>query len=379
MQPQVSLIDTPAALAPHTRAWDALALAAGRPYCAPGWMLPWWRHAAPSGALLRTVVAIEGGELIGIAPLFAARGAIGPTYRLLGSPIAPRTELLAAAGRAEAAAAAFAQALAEADPRPAAVSFRELPPGSPWPGLLADAWPGRAPRVLHEDTIAAPTVGLDGLDYDAYMASLRSKLRGKLRRDRRQLEEQGARYRMLTEPHELRPALAEFARLHHGRWDDRGGSAALGPGVERMLAEAADELGPAGRLRIFTIELDGRAIASQLCVAAGGELVYWLGGFDPDFARNGPGNQALLAAIADGLQRGERRLDLGPGTQEYKLRLADGEDILESVTLVTRPGRYPLARTLGLARDARARASERLPDAVKHPVRSLRRRWAARG
>src|SRR4051794_38235818 len=62
--------------------WDGLAVAAANPYCVSGWLLSWWRHAAPAQAQLRAIVAFDGSELVGIAPFFATPGP-GPatTYR----------------------------------------------------------------------------------------------------------------------------------------------------------------------------------------------------------------------------------------------------------------------------------------------------------
>ena len=45
-----AIVDDEADLAPILSDWDALAVETGRPYCSPGWMLAWWRHARPAGA-----------------------------------------------------------------------------------------------------------------------------------------------------------------------------------------------------------------------------------------------------------------------------------------------------------------------------------------
>lgn len=372
MEPVVSLIETPAALDPHLRAWDALAVATGRPYCAPAWMMSWWRRAAPRGALLRVCLMSEGDDLVAVAPLFASRTAIGWVYRPLASGVSPRVEPVALPGREQEAAEAFARTLAGAEPQPAALVFEETSPNSPWPELLRRSWPGRRPRVIHEGWVVSPTIRLEGRSFDDFMSSLQAKRRGKLRRDRRQLEEQGAQYRLVETPEELSRGLAEFARLHYDRWDPRGGSGALNPRVERMLEDVAAELLDGRRFRLFTIDIGDRAISAQIFIAAGGAVRYWLGGFDPEWSRFGPGNQAIVAAIEDAIARGEEVLDLGPGEQEYKRRIADGQDALESVTLVTRPTRYPAARAQHLARGARRWLSERLPEPVKHPLRHLR-------
>ena len=369
----VSRIDSPDGLAEHEAAWDALAVQCGRPYSAPAWMLAWWRHAAPRDASLRALVLTEGGRLVAIAPFYTHRTAIGPVYELLASDIASGAEPLAVPGREKEAARAFARALAESVPAPAGIRFDRLPSGSPWPELFRQSWPG-AVRVIAEETIARPTLDLAYEDFDAYLAWRKSaKARAKLRHRRRALEERGARYRLLTTRKEVEQGLAEFARLHYGRWVDRGGSSALDPGIERMLLDVADDLLDAGRFRLFVIEVDGRAISAQLFVAAGGEVSYWLGGFDPDWARFGPGIQVVLAAIEDAFERGDRRLDLGPGAQDYKQRLADGEERLESLTLVAARSRYPMARALQAGRTARVHLSERVPEPAKRPVRFLRK------
>ena len=44
--------------------WDALAVASGLPFMAPGWALPWWRHIAPKKALLRVIEIRDGTELV---------------------------------------------------------------------------------------------------------------------------------------------------------------------------------------------------------------------------------------------------------------------------------------------------------------------------
>src|SRR4051812_15232323 len=95
------VLDDVDAVAAHAGAWDALAVALGRPFCAPAWALGWWRHAAPHGALgLRPVVVTDGDEVIGVAPFFAQRKSPGRAdLRLLGAHTSHRIAPLAAAGR----------------------------------------------------------------------------------------------------------------------------------------------------------------------------------------------------------------------------------------------------------------------------------------
>jgi CelD/BcsL family acetyltransferase involved in cellulose biosynthesis len=340
------LLDDPRALELHRDAWDELAVASGRPYCAPGWMLSWWRHAAPEGARLRVAVALDAGELVGIAPCFGERRPAGvERLRLLAAPVSYPTEPLAARGREREVAGALATALAEAVPRPRLIALEGIPSGSPWPGALADAWPGRLrPRVRREHSVPAPAVTLSGAAYEDWLAAKSRNFRSQVRRARRGLEEAGGALRRIDDPEAIAEAVGELARLHHGRMERKGGSDVMEPTVETMLRAAARELAPAGRVWLWTVVADGAVAAALLFVAAGGVQSYWNGGFDDAFSDHRPGLQALVAAVEDGFERGLSVLDLGPGGQHYKSRLADREENLVSLSLGLRDARYPLTR-----------------------------------
>lgn len=363
------LLDALGAVEPHIEAWDALATAARLPYCTPAWMLGWWTHARPDGARLRVAVAVDGAELAGIAPCYSVREHGVEHVRLLASPISHRTQPLAAPGRERAVAEALAPALASA--RPGIVAFDGVTGACPWPGLLADAWPGRRrPGRRIAETMGAPHITLTGRDFDDWFAGRSSNFRSQMRRARRSLEEQGATVRLASTPAEVEQDIGAFVRLHHARWDPRGGSDALDKGVERMLQEIAQQLVEEGRLRLASVATADRTVAVQVIVAAGGEASYWLGGFDDEWARSKPALVALLAAVEDAFARKEERFDLGGGTQEYKLRFADGQDELEWTSVVPRGARA--AVDWALLAPSRARAA--LAEATYEPRAALRRR-----
>ena len=145
-----------------------------------------------------------------------------------------------------------------------------------------------------------------------------------------------------------------------------------------MLASVAAELQGTGRFRLWTIEANGETISSQIFVGAGGELAYWLGGFDDAWAPYGPSTQAVLAAVEHAWSVGDRRVDFGAGGQEYKYDLATGSDVLEWTTVLPRTRRYPITRLQLLPAELRRRAvtmvSYGLPSSTKTTIkRSLRR------
>lgn len=365
------LLDGVEAARSHAPAWDELAAAAGLPYCTPAWMLGWWEHARPPGARLRVAVALDGEKVVGLAPCYAVREHGVEHVRVLASAISHRTQPLAVRGREAEAAEVLARTLAAAAPRPGVVVLAGVPDASPWPDLLAGAWPGRLrPARRVTERTGAPVVTLAGRGYDEWFAGRSSNFRSQMRRARRQLEEQGATVRLASTPEEIEQDIAAFIRLHHARWDPRGGSDALDAGVERMLHAVMPGLVRAGRLRLASVATADETVAVQVMLAVGGEVSYWLGGFDDAWARGKPAIVALLAAVEDAFARGEARLDLGGGTQDYKLRFADGQDTLEWTSLGPRGARAPVDWLLL----APWRARGALARATYEPRAALRRR-----
>jgi CelD/BcsL family acetyltransferase involved in cellulose biosynthesis len=341
-------------------------------------MLSWWRHARGENAELRVLLALEDGRLQGIAPFFVERGPLGlPRYRVLAAGTSQRVEPLARAGREREAAAVFAEALARADPRPGVVRFEGVPTQPGWPALLAEAWPGRRRPSLYEVTSrVAPTLRIGDQSYDEWFQSKSKRFRGDMRRSRRSLEERGAGFRLSQGESEIDRDLDAFARLHHARWEWRGGSGVLTPGVETMLRQTAAELSDSGRFRLWCVAAGDHTVSAHVMVVAGGEIGWWLGGFDDDWADQQPSHQIGLRAIEDAYARGDTRLDLSVSLSrsEWKWRFADAEDELVWVDLVPPGLRAPVTRIPYIAKRLRRRVTDRLPDETKDRLKRILRR-----
>jgi CelD/BcsL family acetyltransferase involved in cellulose biosynthesis len=323
-------------------------------------MLSWWRHAAPAGAQIRAILVLEGDGLVGIAPFFALRRRGLVEYALLGAPAAGGVEPLARAQTEAECARLFSDGLASATPRPSMVRLRQIRRGSPWPRLLQAAWPGARPVLLREHSIAAPYIERGGETFEGYFAKRSANFRAECRRHRRQLERHGLVQRVAGHGPEIERDLRRFAALHYQRWEQRGGTAALRPEIERLLQAAAGELAESERLRVFSLDVGGETASVQIFFAAGGEVAYWLGGFDERWGSFGPGNLGVLAAVEDFFRRGEKCLDLGPGGQRYKYRFATGERVFDTMLLAPRGVRLARIFAFHLARLAKRSASSRV-------------------
>jgi CelD/BcsL family acetyltransferase involved in cellulose biosynthesis len=371
---RASVVTEPDGAAVARDAWDALAVAAGRPYCAPAWMLAWWRHLAPPDARLRIVLVHDGEALVGVVPMFLqSASARVAELRMLTAGFTCRVEPLAVPGREADVARSAATALAAQAPD--ALVLEGLPGDSPWPRLLAEGWPGRG-AWRHDDFSMALPMALPAGDGAAWLASRRKGFRKESGRIMRRIEEAGGTVRR-AQPAELQSAVEAAVRLYRARWIERGGGTRTSDAVTAMLLEAGAGLVHAGRFDVWLLEGPEGAVGAELFVRAGPESAAWGGGFLPGWARFAPSITLMLAAMREGADEGVERVDLGEGEQPYKQRFTDELQRLRWTTLFPRGRRYPLVRARALPRHARWWARERargLPPGLRERVRALRRR-----
>jgi CelD/BcsL family acetyltransferase involved in cellulose biosynthesis len=360
-----------AELAPYLDDWDRLAVASERPFCAPGWMLAWWREGRSGKAALRVVLALDGDRVVGVGPFFAQVSYGLTELRLLGAGFSHRIGPLAEAGEEDRVAAALAEALAKLKPRPASVVFEGIDAEDRWPELLAEAWPARQPRLRTDALMEAPVIQLDGSE-EAWMERRTRNFRKLARRTSKRLGETEVRSRIGADE----SAVKGFLRLHRLRWDERGGSN-LDDSAERVIAAAAAALGARGRLEIVLLEGPEGPISAELMLRTGPTATIWATGFDPAWSQYAPGLQVRLVTLRVAAEHGVRLVDLGGGAAEYKVRMADADMPIAWRTLYPRGLRYPLIR-LRLApkqlRQALRRAALRLPEPQRERLKRLLRR-----
>lgn len=369
--PRIEVIHDEAALEPYVEAWDALAVACDRPFCAPAWMLAWWREERSGDARLRVAIALEGDRVVGVAPFFAQVSYGLNELRLLAAGFSHRIGLLAEPGEEERVAKALAPALAEIDPKPASIVFEGIDARDAWPELLAAAWPGHPARQRTDATMEAPSIDL-GDSYEKWMEGRARKFRKEARRNARRLEEEGVKSRIGAD----REAVAALLRLHEARWEDRGGSE-VGSSAERVVAAAAAELGGDGRLEVVLLESEDGPVSAELMLHAGRVAAFWAGGFDPAWSKHAPGTQTMLVALRSAAERGAQVADLGGGDHPYKRRMADGSEPIVWRTLFPRGRLYPLIRLRLAPKHARQvlrRASQALPQPLRERLDRLRGR-----
>lgn len=138
----------------------------------------------------------------------------------------------------------------------------------------------------------------DGPNY--LQAALNKNHLREMRRQFRLLSEQGSvTYNVARQPEEIRFRMEEFLALEASGWKGRKRSAMVNDRLRAAFArEAITNLAEADAVRIHTLDLDGRAIASMVVFIMAGEAYTWKTAFDETYARFSPG-KLLMADLTE--------------------------------------------------------------------------------
>ncbi|MFH8702384.1 GNAT family N-acetyltransferase [Streptomyces rubrogriseus] len=210
----VELVTDEGAFAELAPQWRRLygRCAAATPFQSHAWLLSWWRSYGAAGRL-RLVLAREGGELVGAAPLTLVRRPV-PALVPLGGAISDYGDVLLDDERGPDAVAALAAGLA-AVARTALVDLREVRPGAAAERLYAH-WHGPRHRLADSLCLELPALPMDELVARLPSAKARQRVRAQLRR----LDALGVKGRPVL-PDETEAALRRLLDLHRLQWRGR--------------------------------------------------------------------------------------------------------------------------------------------------------------
>ena len=138
-------------------------------------------------------------------------------------------------------------------------------------------------------------------DGDTYLRnSISAKHQRELRRQWRRLETTGEiTYTVVRQPKEIHRKMEEFLLLEASGWKGREKSAMSMDRYRAAFArEAVHNLAAADKVRIHTIDLNGKAIASLIVFISSGEAYTWKTAYNEDYAAFSPG-KLLMAKVTD--------------------------------------------------------------------------------
>lgn len=353
---------------------------AENPFLTWDWLQAAWTRVTPQRRPLVLVARTGGGELVGVLPLSIERQAgLARVARFLGD-LTVGSDYLDALVAPELAEpvrrALWSETLRLAGDAFDVLELHELLQGSDTERLVRDfaatraleleALPGyRCPHIAVRQSFAEYLKGVSRAD--------------NLKRKRKQLEKlPGFAIDVASEPEQVLPALETFFELHRKRWAGDGGSQGItGERVEHFHREVVRRFARKGQVRLYTLRVEGRAIASVYMLGRGSTRYFYQSGYDPAFAKQSPGLVLLARTIEDAFAEGAREYDFLHGSEPYKFEWANGERATLSLraSVPTLRGKWLAAERAAVA-SARAWGQRLLGEGGYDVLRRLRRRWA---
>jgi CelD/BcsL family acetyltransferase involved in cellulose biosynthesis len=280
--------------------WRTLADRAIEPnaFYEPAFALAAARALAPDAG----AVVVRGGEarrLIGLFPCRIETRRYGIRLPLLSGwthPYGPLGTPLVDRDAPTQAIAAFLDHVADDASLPKVLLMPYQVEDGPIAAIFAAVLAQRGGRIAtfgrHQRALLAPTSERAGyLD-----ASLGSKKRKELRRQRRRLDEaESVAFTLAREPADVATALEDFFALETQGWKGRAGTAAAqDAAIRQFVATAVAGLASQGQARVARFMRGDLAIAAGVLLTSGRGAWFWKVAYDEGVARASPGVQLTL-------------------------------------------------------------------------------------
>ena len=372
-----SIVSDDVGFAALRRRWDALLVQAvdANTFLGFQWLHSWWvSYRVP--AELRLVLAEDGNELVGIAPMMIRTvRRFGKAFRVLlfvgdGTWETDHMNLVL---RRDRRAEALAALLATLETLPwDAVHFNQVPESSQ---TARDLLTWAQSRGMAVDVVRTPCPKRNIPEsYDALLASLQSRFRTSLRSSRRKL---GQKYRMEfglhEDPAEFPEALEALFRNHASRWKAKGQAGVFTDPRKRAFYDLlVGELHGKDALRFYFLKLDGAIKAQEFCFAHD-RVVYLLQeGFDYDHAAENIGNTLRGMVLERLIAEQAEAYDFLAGTSRHKSLWGDAfpNDLRIEAARPTLAGRlyFHVPKRIEALKEAVKKVIRKVPAAAPTPA-----------
>ena len=257
------------------------------------WNWLWWQHFAPRRSELHIVRCTDGdGRLKGIAPLYRRECQVfGVPYArelaMIGTGIELKTgdypDIFARRGAEQAVSQAVGDCL-EAQGAWDRLWLHGVPQGS---GIIADLL-----RRLHAHASSTVCDSSPFVDTSVSWNDYRHSLGRSMRRNvdyyaRRLFVKYACEFKLVESYSELEPAIDDLVRLHQMRWRAAEEPGVFNsPDVELFLRKVMRRSHSEGRLRLWTLSVNGTIEAALVGFLDNGVLHYFQKGFNPGYAKD---------------------------------------------------------------------------------------------
>ncbi len=270
----------------------------------------WLDNFAPRADLRVFTVRDGTGRLVATLPLVRAR------MRLHGVPVRVLTAAanehscrfdLLAEDPGAAARALLPALLGQGDWD--LIRLTDVPEAGRAYALLKEAAEAKLPTGTWA-SLASPYVPLPS-SKEALQKGMDSKFRANLRRRRKRLAEKGAvTLERVTSGPGLPAQVEEGMALEASGWKGRGGTAmAQDPSTRGFYLELARTMAAEGRLALWFMRLDGRAVGFHYALEHGGKYLLLKPGYDEAIRECSPGQLLVEDVLGDCVERGLGEFD----------------------------------------------------------------------
>lgn len=331
----VHCVENLAELGRYGAAWETLA--GGNVFRSWTWLSAWWRHFGEgrSRRELRAFLAFdevgeEPGSLVAVLPAYVETSwSQGRVLRLVGDGevCSDHLGLLTAAGERDGR-EQCEQIHIACDAIAAAVAER-----SDWDLIDFEGVDGDDAATLRfhkalalHDCTASRLLGerIWAIDlpatWDDFLALQSKSHRKQLRQlERRVLKSDRVEWRLVESASDFGDAWTMLVDLHQRRRRSLGEPGCFAsPRWAAFHWDVAQQLLAEGRLRLSTLQLDGRAIAAEYHLASGKATYAYQGGLDPDRLAGEPGQLSTICSIKRAIAEGHVQFDFLRGDEPYK-------------------------------------------------------------
>lgn len=342
------------------------------------WLYPWYSRIEADRTLYIHTAHDDEGRLVGLMPLcIERRRVMGRALRRLsffgdteiGSDY---LDVVARRGH-ESVTRAFIGRLRETSSEWDVLDLLDMDSESPTVRVLQEVFGDGAYVVeISEGSVCPCETFVPGESSEEFLR--RTRRYDNYVRRRKWLQKQpGYRIEVATEPDEVAGPLSEFMRLHALRWAEDGGSQGItGPDVEAFHRDATQYLAERGQLRLYTMKVGDKAVASVYGIVHDGTFIYYQSGRDPEWQSKSVGLVLVGETFKDSIEAGLSRYDFLRGLEPYKADWVTQERKTVGVRVYKRGGKGALlTQSERATKAARRILKQALPGRV---VEMLKRR-----
>ena len=285
------------------------------------WQQTWWHAYQPGDLLILT--CHDGGQLVGIAPLFTTESAAGRSTQIIGCvDVTDYLDFIVDGQRMQPVLAALAEYMSANRESLGRLDFCNIPNDSPTREILPALLRSHGFDVAVEQQEVCPVISLPR-DWSSYLGSLDKKQRHEVRRKIRRIQgsEHAVDWYIVNGQRDLSGEIDQFVQL----------MAASDPQKERFLQDAGNQrffraivplMQARGWLQLNFLTVDQSPVASYINFVYGDRvMVYNSGHAHQDYGGLSPGIVLLAYNIRHAIEQGYQYFDFLRGDEPYKYRM----------------------------------------------------------